>query len=261
MAVRSAQKITIHRGAERSGQYTWSPFVTKLEFRLRLSNLPYVCGSGGPLTGPKGKIPYIEIDGAQSPASSESLADTSLITKALLERGLLQDLNTQLSAKNAGYDLALRGLLEEKLFFYNVRERWIDNYYTMRDYSLSKTSMPLRYMVGLLAHRSIVKRLFEQGTGRFSDEEVHAFRKDIWAGMNGILEDSLRNAKEKNCFWVLGGNSPSEADATMYGFAISALISPAGPVNRNLVNNECPAVVEYATRIHQRFFPDYGMWG
>lgn len=49
-------QLTVHRGTDRPGLYAWSPFVTKLEFRLRLSSLPYACGPGGPASGPKGKV-------------------------------------------------------------------------------------------------------------------------------------------------------------------------------------------------------------
>jgi hypothetical protein len=54
----SEVKLVIHRGTDRPGQYAWSPFVTKVEIRHRLSDLPYTCGPGGPLGGPKGKVSY-----------------------------------------------------------------------------------------------------------------------------------------------------------------------------------------------------------
>ncbi|CAO2653000.1 Nn.00g024110.m01.CDS01 [Neocucurbitaria sp. VM-36] len=206
-----------------------------------MSGLPF---AGGPLNGPRGKIPYVEIITLGSP--SEWVADTSLITKDFIARDLLQDLNIKLSGKEVGQDLALRALLEDKLFFYNIHERWINNYYTMRDYTLAKVPFP--------------QRLLDQGTGRFSDEEIHSFRKEIWAGVNGILEDSRKKAKAGECFWVLGGDRPTDADTSMYGFAVSALISGAGPMSRGLVKSACPEVVEYATRIHQQYFPDYEIW-
>lgn len=48
--------LVIHRGADRPGLYVWSPFVTKLEFRFRLSGLSYTCGAAGAPAGPKGKV-------------------------------------------------------------------------------------------------------------------------------------------------------------------------------------------------------------
>jgi hypothetical protein len=56
METLSQASLIIHRGADRPGRYTWSPFVTKLETRFRLSGLSYTCGAGGAPAGPKGKV-------------------------------------------------------------------------------------------------------------------------------------------------------------------------------------------------------------
>jgi hypothetical protein len=53
--------FVIHRGADRPGLYVWSPFVTKLEFRFRLSGLSYTCGAGGAPAGPKSKVSVIMV--------------------------------------------------------------------------------------------------------------------------------------------------------------------------------------------------------
>jgi hypothetical protein len=208
-------KIIVH-GANKPGQYTWSPFVTKLEFRLRLSGLAYQHGTGSPFSAPKGKIPYIELPPAAPEASAELLGDTTLITKELIRRELIPDVNAGLSAPEAAHDLALRAMLENTLFMYNARERWIDNFYTMRDYAMASVPYPLRYFIGYMAYRGNVRKLQDQGVGRFSDKEVRDFRRDIWEAVNGLLEDSRRKAGEGNCFWVLSGSQPTEADATMY---------------------------------------------
>ncbi|KAF1843512.1 uncharacterized protein K460DRAFT_433157 [Cucurbitaria berberidis CBS 394.84] len=230
-----------HRTSDSStraaAQYVWSPHVAKLELCFRLSKLSYESNSGGPLNVPRGKIPCVEISTPGSP--SEWVAD-SLIAKDFIHRGLLQDMNARISGKETGQDLAIRALLEYKLFFYNAHERWTNNYYTV---------LPQRYLFG-----------YFQGTGRFMDGEIHTFREEIWAGVHVILEDSRRKATQGECFWVSGGDEPCEADATVYGFAISALVSDSGPMGGDLVKSECPAVLEYATKIHQRYFPDHEVW-
>ncbi|KAH5636355.1 thioredoxin-like fold-containing protein [Parastagonospora nodorum] len=243
MKIPAHTKIVIHRGADRPGRYIWSPFVTKVEFRHRLAELPYSCGAGGPRNGPKGKIPWVEVSiPGQEP---DTLADSSLITKDLVAKGLADDLNAHLT---------------DKLFFYNARERWVDNFYTMRDYSMAQLPFPQRYIFGYMAYRAILRTLHGQGTGRLSAEEVHSFRKEIWESVTAILEESRRRAAPSECFWVLGGKKPTEADTTVFGFIISSLVATAGPVNKQLVKDECPAAVEYARRIHERYFPDYEMW-
>lgn len=188
------------------------------------------------------------------------LSDSSLISKVLIKKGLAHDLNAHLIVKERGQDLAIRAMLEEKLFFYNVRERWVDNATTMRDYSMAKIPMPARIAAGEQAYRANVQKLHDQGTGRFTDDEIHGFREEIWESVNAFLEHSQRAAKPEECFWVLGGDNPTEADTTVYGFIVSTLIADSGPLSKQLVQAECPAAVEYATRIHRQYFADYDMW-
>lgn len=110
----------IFRGSDDPGHYVWSPFVTKLEFRLRLAGIPYRIGAGNPWLGPKGKIPYVEL-AADTGAGPTMLGDSTLITKHLIESSALDDLNGGLTSAEKTRDLAIRALLEDKLYFYHVR--------------------------------------------------------------------------------------------------------------------------------------------
>lgn len=109
--------ITIFRGWKDPG-YVWSPYVTKLEARFRFAGLSYRLGAGSPRSAPKGKIPYIEL--AQPDQEPEIIADSAQIIDKFVHDGLLPDLNENLGAVDAAHDLALRALLEEKLYFYQV---------------------------------------------------------------------------------------------------------------------------------------------
>jgi hypothetical protein len=64
----SPSVLVLFRGWEDHGCYVWSPFVTKVEFRLRLSNVPYIVKAGSPLTAPAGKIPYVNLGTDEAPA-------------------------------------------------------------------------------------------------------------------------------------------------------------------------------------------------
>ncbi|KAF2787304.1 hypothetical protein K505DRAFT_329772 [Melanomma pulvis-pyrius CBS 109.77] len=254
-------KLTLYRGWDSPGKYVWSPFVTKLEFRLRTSHTPYTNAAGSTFSGPKGKIPYMAVDETANPP--ELLADSSLIIKALRERGLIKDVNESLSGRDRGLDLAVRALMEDKLCFFHTHERWIQNYYVMRDYALSAVPYPLRVVVGMLAFRGNVRKLHDQGTGRFSDAEIRGFIEEIWTGVDGLLEDSRRmnlGRPEGECYWVLGGEEPTEADATVYGFVASVLVSKAGPESGRLLRERFPRVVSWAERVHGAWFPDYEIW-
>ncbi|KAL4934364.1 uncharacterized protein BDV17DRAFT_286079 [Aspergillus undulatus] len=200
--------LTLYRGWLLPSHYVWSPFVTKLEARLRLANNPYKTSSG----------------------------------------------------RQNEY-----GLLEDKAYFHNTRERWTENYYTMRNHVLSAIPYPVRILVGLLIYRSTVQTLHGQGTGRYSAEEVQGFRVEAWKAVNDLLVASKAKAKEVvgsddgRPFWVLGGEAPTEADTTVFGFVVSVLVCDAGPKTREVVRG-FPVIVEYARRIHNAYFPDYEGW-
>jgi hypothetical protein len=275
MSTKSQPTIVLHRGPNRPGHYVWSPFVTKTEFRLRLAGLPYICGAGSPSSGPKGKvrptspysipkpllltphpkIPYISL--STSPPSI--LSDSTLIPKTLIAMNLMPDLNARLSPKDAATDLALRTLLEDKLHYCNIKERWIDHFPIMRDYVLSAIPMPAREAVGNLAYTANVRKLDEQGMSRFSDEEVSAFRREIWESVNAFLGESREKAGG-DCWWVLGGDGPTEVDTTVYGYVVSALVAEAGPESGKLVKGMFPGVVEWAEGVHERWFGEYEIW-
>ncbi len=58
----SQLNMTLFRGWADEGRYVVSPFVTKLEFRLRLSKVEYQTDAGSVRHAPKGKIPYVHFD-------------------------------------------------------------------------------------------------------------------------------------------------------------------------------------------------------
>ncbi|PMD47749.1 hypothetical protein L207DRAFT_576510 [Hyaloscypha variabilis F] len=255
--------ITLYRGWKHNGVYVWSPFVTKLELRLRLARIKYVTAEGDPRTAPTGKIPYLSISSASSPPLQ--IGDSSLITQHLIRAGLMQDLNAEaaLDERDKALDLAVQALFEDKLYFFNMRERWIDNFYVQREEVLGEKPWVVRWLVGGVIWRSHVKTLYGQGTGRFSAEEARGFREEIWVRLEGMLGESRRRregrGKEKECFWCLGGEQPTGCDATVFGFVCSALFAESSPESRKFVRG-LEAVVDYANRIHDEYFPDYKKW-
>ncbi|TVY25158.1 hypothetical protein LHYA1_G006485 [Lachnellula hyalina] len=108
---------------------------------------------------------------------------------------------------------------------------------------------PLQVLVGLLAYRSMSATLYGQGISRFSAEEISAFRTQIWESFDALLVGSKRkgSVRDDSPFWLLGGTGPSEADSVL------------GPESRKIVKS-FPALLDYAERIHSRYFPDYAQW-
>ncbi|KAF2999131.1 hypothetical protein E8E14_004990 [Neopestalotiopsis sp. 37M] len=264
--------ITIFRGWKDFGKHVWSPFVIKLEARMRFAGIRYAVDVGSPRTAPKGKVPYVECrrrngsDQGEEEEEVQQVADSTLIIQTLTQRGDLPDLNAALSGPDAARDMALRALLEDKLYFYHMWERWILNYYAMRDHILQTLPHPVRVVVGLIIHRGAVSTLHGQGTGRYCGEEIAAFRYDIWKSVNALLLEARQGQQQQEeaqptstPFWVLGRDQPTEADAALFGFITSVLISTAAPDSQRVVKG-FPVIVDYAQRIQDRYFPDYEKW-
>ncbi|RYP08897.1 hypothetical protein DL764_001607 [Monosporascus ibericus] len=270
--------ITVFRGWEDPGRYVWSPYVIKLEARLRFGGVRYGVARGSLKEAPKGKIPYVECRSAPVSTSEEiraeanaQLSDSTLIIKALSGWGVVPDLNAVLGPEDRAKDLALRALLEEKLQLVadlsparKTWERWMQNYYVMRDHVLQDAPYPVRAIVGLLIYRKTTATLHGQGTGRFAPEEIALFRLEIWEAFSDLLRASKEKMRkdageDRGAFWVLGGDDPTEADCVLFGFIVSVLICTAAPDSQNVVR-DFPILLEYAGCIHDRYFPDYEKW-
>ncbi|KAI1457529.1 hypothetical protein F4805DRAFT_172781 [Annulohypoxylon moriforme] len=264
MAAQNARRqpvITVFRGWNDPGKYVWSPYVIKLEARLRFAGVKYATEAGSLGKAPKGKIPYIEYREQDNTESGVLLSDSALIAKTLIEWNVLPDLNGALDASNRSHDMGLIALLENKLYFFNAKERWIENYYTMRDHVLWSIPYPIRIVVGLMIYRKNNALLHAQGVGRFTAKEIEEVQHEIWEGLNALLALRSGNKFSDNDtpFWVLGGEHPTEADTCLFGFIVSALICTAGPDSQREVRG-FPVLLDYAERIHNRYFPDYEKW-
>jgi hypothetical protein len=100
----------------------------------------------------------------------------------------------------------------------------------MRGHVLGALPYPAQILIGLFIYRKLMWTLHGQGTGRFSPEEIAAFRLEIWENVDALLKSSKANSKikgDKMTFWLLGGDGPSEVDMLLYGFIISVLIATA----------------------------------
>lgn len=107
----------------------------------------------------------------------------------------------------------------------------------MRDYALSSHPWPIRVLSGQLVYRKTKTLLEGQGTLRLSDEEVKEVKNEIWESIAEVLlavrssSNPSRKAKGQKTpselFWFFGGDRPTEADATLFGFIVSALFCEA----------------------------------
>ncbi len=93
-------------------------------------------------------------------------------------------------------------------------------------------------IVGNIIYRKMVRTLEGQGTLKFSTDEIFCLRFEVWETINDHLTTvrekinermtTASRSKDQDCpFWVLGGDDPTEADATVFGFIVSSLVCDA----------------------------------
>ena len=100
------------------------------------------------------------------------------------------------------------------------------NYYVMRSHTLAPLPYPLQVVVGHMNYRSMRSTFYGQGTGRFTWQEIFKFETEIWESVNALLTASKSQSPD-GIFYVLGTNQPTEADTSLFGFVISALVCAA----------------------------------
>lgn len=119
---------------------------------------------------------------------------------------------------------------------------------------------PLRVVIGNLAYRQVVAALHGQGTGRLTPEEIASARREVLDSLAGLLAASrAKKSSRSEVFWALGGDAPTEADASLFGSLAATLVCESGPEARRLVKGY-PVLMDYVERIHDRYFPDYEKW-
>ena len=213
--------LVVHGQLACWGVCSASPFVLKLVAWLDLKGLPFTLAPAGLSKAPKGKIPWIELDG-------ERLADSSDIIDALTAQhgGLPAD------AERPPSDPVLhlvRRTLEESLYFATLTTRWAGTEAAF-DAVVVAFRPALPPVVGPAVLRWIVRPQVTsgakaQGTARHSPEGVAARAIDDLRAVSGALGDGP---------W-LAGDAPGTVDCTLWAFLAGILVFPVdNPIQRAL---------------------------
>ncbi len=234
------KEITLHQSPTRPwGTPNLSPFCTKLECYLRMTEIPYKTAKFARGEAPKGKVPYVNIDG-------KLFGDSQLIIDEL-ERRLVAEgkpaLDRGLAARDAALGRLTRRMLEEAVYFVTMFVRWKtdDGFAATRDEF--KKMLP-GFLVPLI-RRDVHKQLHGQGTGRHGHDDVMAM---------GVADlNALAELLGDRPFFL--GDQPRTVDCTLYafleatiGFPVDSPIKAAGRSHPNLV--------AYRQRIRDRWWKD-----
>jgi glutathione S-transferase len=215
-----------------------SPFCTKVETYLRASKTPHTLGPANMPRAPRGKIPYIELDGT-------ILTDSQLIIEELERRS-----QTPLDAGLTDHQLALarmvRRTLEEGTYFIGVRMRWTE------DDAWPLVSAELKHMVPAalrlalpLIRRRVKKMLHGQGTGRRSRDEAVTLLSADWDAIARLLGDQP----------FLLGDSMRTVDCSVFAFLDGTLGFPLDTSHRRAVASHAN-LVAYRQRIREQLWSD-----
>lgn len=213
-----------------------SPFCLKLETFLRLSGLEYqVQHVTDPRKGPKGKLPFIKVEG-------QTVADTEIIIHDLQQRFAL-DLDAGLDARGRGWAVSITRLCDDHLAPLLVYFRWLedDGWRQVAPVLLRGIPAPLRPVVGALVRRKIRGEMRGRGLAAHSREELLSFARQDLDALDGMLGDLP----------YFGGAQPCSADAAAYGILANlVLCTLETPLNH--MAREYERLVGYCERMQQR---------
>jgi len=179
-----------------------SPFCVKVEAYLKLAGIPYETLSGAQYlrTAPKGKLPYIEDNGAIVP-------DSGFILPYLKET-YGKDIDSHLGSADKAVAHAFIEMIDEHLYWVLVHARWAldHNAKTLHRLFFAGIPFPLDKLIARKARNDIKQALYKQGIGRHSGEEItEKGNRDLKA-----LSDFLG---DKDYFF---GDKPTTLDISAY---------------------------------------------
>ena len=180
----------------------------KVEVYLKLQQLPYKTISADPRKAPKGKCPFVEVDGT-------TVADSSAIL-AYLEKRAEAPLDQGLDAAGRAQAHLLRRLFEESLYWPLLWSRWADDegWTELRPHIEAVVPAVVRWFVPGMIRKNVVGSTVAQGTGRHTREEIYALGKADIEAIAAALGDKP----------YLLGDQLRTIDVTGYAFLAQILL-------------------------------------
>ncbi|UTW58200.1 glutathione S-transferase family protein [Kordiimonas sp. SCSIO 12603] len=218
----------------------FSPFCVKAEVLLKMAGIPYnIEDIDDPRGMPKGKAPVVR-DG------NELIADSEFIKRHIeTARGFTFD--AHLSAEEKAQCHAFTKLIDERLYWALVYDRWIDedNWPHTKEFWFGSMPFPLKYIIPGVALKSVKQNLNGHGIGRHTHDEIHTLAKSDLDAIAAQLGDKP----------FLFGDKPSTADASAYGVLVNLAQTTALPAKLADTIKEYPSLLEYVKRCNEHWYP------
>ena len=186
-----------------------SQFVLKIETYLRMAGIEFETrslGLGYAEIAPKGKLPYIEHDGAQ-------IADSSIIVDYLKEH-FGDPLDEALSSSERAKGHAIKRMIEEHIWWIMARERWWapENPYWDTPGMLKELDQASYEE----ARDDSRRKCIEHGVGAFTEDELDKRGREDLDALSAFLGEHP---------YILG-DQPTSVDATTYAFLWQIMNGP-----------------------------------
>lgn len=188
-----------------------SPFCMKLETYLRMAKIPYESKYiNNPQTAPKGKLPFIKLDGVVLP-------DSELIIAELKNR-FGDALDETLSKEKKALAVLIDIIFTERLYWIEMFLRWQDDagWKVTNDTMFGGLPFFLKFFIPKMIRKKMFKTLNSQGMGRHSYDEVVGLGIKTLNGLADFLDDKP--------FFL--GDKPSSLDATAFAFLANIIMAP-----------------------------------
>lgn len=208
---------------------------------LRMAEVPHKVEAADFRKAPKGKIPFIAIDG-------KLMGDSQLIIEELERRLGDRALDAGLAPRDLAISRCVRRMLDEGSYFVGMYIRWAnDDGFRVLAPEFKKVLPGLFRPLMPLIRNGVKKSLYKQGTGRHTPDEVAA----IGAADLDAVAELLGNGD------FLLGERPHTVDASVYAFVEAVAGFPLDSLlNRHLAS--CPNLVAFRDRVRKRWWQDLG---
>jgi len=201
-----------------------------------MAGIPYEIDTKKPF-GPKGKTPWIQIDGT-------TMGDSELIIQ-FLNKKFSKDLWGDADKSERATAQSMRIMLEDHFLCALAEWRWVTGASTLHEI-MDGSSMKL-WIIKTMVGRRVRSALNTQGIGLHSPEErFHLLRQDLEA-----VSDYLGT---KSYFL---GDDPTEIDCTLFGVLAQFIWAAPGSEFTRLIAEEFPSITAYCTRMKGKFWQDW----
>ncbi len=230
--------VSLYKFGEAWGISDPSPFCVKLESFLILNNIDYKAviqdARKSLAEAPKQKLPFVEFsDGTR-------IGDSTLIIEELSKTHNI-NMDKSLNITQRGTSYAFRQMLDESFYFAALYSRWIDDKGWAVIMPLFFSSVPsfIRGFISERVRKTVKTKLYEQGAGRHTQEEIYETARKQLQSLSDLLGDND---------YFFNKKAPTSLDIWCHAFIIN-FTRPPIETSLNKHTRDFPNLCAHAERL------------